>query len=290
MDDDAMTPIGEALSLGLEKLFPDEHVQAEEGDYIGDDGYLHCGICHCRKEYRLRLPGRETPVVVPSMCRCQSEQREREERERQLRRDRQVVHELFAYSLTDERFQQSTFAAFESNGENEKALRIARRYVENFERMYAANTGLLLYGPPGTGKTYLAACIANALMDKGIPVLVTSIVKLTAGFSDELQPILRKMKSARLLVLDDFGAERNSDFKVEQLFDVIDTRYNSQKPMIITTNLALDNIKNDPDMRRQRVNDRILEVCHPVRMVWQSWRKVNVMRKYEDTVALLERE
>lgn len=288
MDDRPMTPIGDALERSLASLGSDDHIPADPGDYIGSDGYLHCGTCKRRKEYRLNLPGRETPIVVPTMCQCRIDERDREEREQQLRRERLVVDELFSYSLTDERFKEATFDRFKETPDNVKALRVARNYVEHFDELYAANTGLLMYGPPGTGKTFAAACIANALMERGIPVLVTSIVKLTSGYSDELQTILRKMKSARLLVLDDFGAERNTDFKAEQIFDVIDTRYNSKRPMIITTNLTLDNIKNDPDMRRRRVNDRILEVCHPVRMVWDSWRKTNVMQKYNATISILE--
>lgn len=295
MPDENMISFGDAFKQAIEKMgSPDkQHIEASEGDFIDEEGYLCCGVCGKHKEYRLsiNIPGAgEFKRVVPSMCDCRKAEFEREEREAKLRQERVIVDELKSYSLTDERFRESTFDAFRDNGKNGKALRIAQRYVEHFDEMYESSTGLLMYGPPGTGKTFLSACIANALMERGIPVLVTSIIKLTSGFGEELQAILHKMKSARLLVLDDFGAERNTDFKVEQIFDVIDTRYMSKKPMIITTNIPLKDLKDEPDERRWRVNDRILGVCHPVKMDWESWRRVNVMENYKKTVSLLEDE
>lgn len=288
MEESKIPTIGDALMQAFEKMSAAEHVQAVEGDFVGADGYLCCGKCREHKEFRRFIPGMKREFVVPSLCRCGKEEVERQEREQQLRRERLVVDELFSYSIVDERFKESTFDRFTETPENAKSLRVARRYVDNFEKLYADNVGLLMYGPPGTGKTFAAACIANELMNRGVPVLVTSILKLTNGYSDDLQLILRKMKNARLLILDDFGAERNTEFKAEQIFDVIDTRYNSKRPMIITTNLTLDSMKNDSEMRRKRVNDRILEVCHPVKMDWQSWRKTTVMSKYRSTASLLE--
>ena len=131
--------------------------------------------------------------------------REEEERQRQKELDR--VRELASYSLVDERFRESTFDNFvASTPEDERVQRICRNYVEHFDEMLANNAGLLFFGSPGTGKTFAASCIANALMERRVPVLVTSIVRLTANmFGDDLNELLERMNTARLLVLDDFG-------------------------------------------------------------------------------------
>ena len=153
--------------------------------------------------------------------------------------------------------------------------------------MLAQNAGLLLFGSPGTGKTFAASCIANALMGKGVPVLVTSIVRLTAGmFGDDLNELLSRMNAARLLVLDDFGAERSTDFKQEQVFTLIDARYAAKKPMIITTNLT--DFKTETDVRRKRVYDRIFEVCTPIKMDGESKRRVEGQKKRDSIRAILE--
>lgn len=287
---DALQPIG----YGLRNLIAKDegyHIPASAGDFVNEAGYLCCGKCKTPKEFRLFLdPPLSCWMVEPSMCKCQQAAYDAEQAEMERHKERLAVDELFKFSLVDERFHESVFEKFCETPENARSFTVCKNYVRHFDDMYKSSTGLLLYGSPGTGKTFAAACIANALMKRGVPVLVTSIVKLTNAsiFSDDLQEILRKMKNARLLVLDDFGAERDSDFKVEQIFDVIDSRYASKRPMIITTNIPLDNFKRDPDIRRRRIYDRILEVCHPVKMDWESFRVKSVKATYDETKRILE--
>ena len=95
-----------------------------------------------------------------------------------------------------------------------------------------------------------------------------------------------RMNTTRLLVLDDFGAERNTDFKAEQIFTVIDSRYSAKKPMIITTNLT--DFKTETDIRRKRVYDRIFEVCTPIKIDGESKRRAEGQRRRESIRAILE--
>lgn len=267
------------------------HIPADEGDYVDEDNYLCCGKCRTHKEFRRYM---EPPLgfwmIVPSMCKCRLDESKKREEEEKRRQEQLVVDELLRFSLVDDRFRESTFDRFRVIPENRKALTICQNYVKHFDAMYESSTGLLMYGPTGTGKTFAAACIGNELMRQGIPVLATSIVRLTntSIFDDDLKLILRKMKSARLLILDDLGAERDTDFKVEQIFDVIDSRYASKRPMIITTNTPLDSFKSETDIRRRRIYDRILEVCHPVKMEWESFRTKAVRASYNKTKSILE--
>ena len=72
---------------------------------------------------------------------------------------------------------------------------------------------------------------------------------------------------------DDLGVERNTEYAMEQMFTVIDGRYRSRKPMIITTNLKLEEIKNPPDLAHARIYDRILEWCAPVLFSGRNFRE-----------------
>ena len=290
MDDTGMISFGKAIRNAFARMGDTDHVAAAPGDFVDGEGYLCCGACGKHKEFRRKFDFMEHMFVVPCLCDCGRAELARREREAQLKREREKVSELFQFSLVDERFREARFENLTATPDNARAIRIARNYVEHFQEMYAMAKGLILYGPTGTGKTYLADCIANALMERGVPVLVTSIVALTRGMGEELPMVLQKMKSARLLVLDDFGAERFTDFKAEQIFDVIDARYSSKKPMIITTNFPLSELKKGEDIRRQRVNERILEVCHPVKMDGESWRRKKVRENYSSIAALLEEE
>ena len=108
------------------------------------------------------------------------------------------------------------------------AFETARKYVRDFEAICNSEDdlrGLLLYGPVGTGKSFLAGCIGNALKAQGVPVLYVNVVTLTGLDFDEQREVIAHMGGARLLVLDDLGAERDTGFKVETLYNVLDRRH-----------------------------------------------------------------
>lgn len=277
-----MEPMSAVVDAIYARLGSVEHVEQAPGDFIAD-GLVHCGICGTAKEYRLPS-GR----YVHCICECRIREIAEEEAERERQREEAIVRELAEYSLVDERFRESTFDRYDAQTDEDRRIkRMCMNYVERFDECYVGNVGLIFYGAPGTGKTFAASCIANALMARRVPVLVTSIVRLTAGrFGDDLNEILNRMNTARLLVLDDFGAERNTDFKAEQIFSVIDARYAAKRPMIITTNLT--DFKTDPDVRRRRIYDRIFEVCQPIKMDGESKRKAAGVERRKDVLRMLE--
>ena len=144
--------------------------------------------------------------------------------------------------------------------------------------MRAENLGLLLWGGVGTGKSFLAGCIANALMEKEIPVRMTNFAlilnDLAASFEGRNEYIERLCRFP-LLIIDDFGMERGTEYGLEQVYNVIDSRYRSRRPMIITTNLKLSELKNPPDLAHARIYDRILERCAPILFDGKNFREEN---------------
>lgn len=260
------------------------HVPAEPGDFIGPDGRLHCGKCREGKEYYFEPMKR----FVPSLCACGRAARDAVEARLRESAEMDRVERLSRYSIMDAKQRAARFESAEIGEDVENAYTIAKGYVARFDEIFKRDSdmkGLLLYGPTGTGKSYLAACIANALMAKRVPVLYTSIIKLTGYQTDELQDLIDKMHRARLLILDDLGAERGTDFKLEQVYTVVDSRLNSRYPLIVTTNMSLDKMTETGDIRYNRIWERIREMCYPIRMNSAQWRK----QRTADAIAQFER-
>ena len=78
-----------------------------------------------------------------------------------------------------------------------------------------------------------------------------------------------------LLILDDLGIERSSKFALEQVFHVIDSRYRSKLPLIVTTNLTLNEMKNTSNIAKHRIYDRVLERCVPIKINGVNLREEN---------------
>ena len=150
---------------------------------------------------------------------------------------------------------------------------------EHWEEAYRQNTGLLLFGDVGTGKSFFAGCIANALLDRDVPVLMTNfpiiLNRLTGIFSEDRADFIASFDEYDLLIIDDLGVERSTEYAMEQMFFVIDSRYRSRRPMIITTNLKLSELKNPPDLAHARIYDRILERCAPILFAGKNFREEN---------------
>lgn len=252
-----------------------------EGDYIGEDGLLRCGKCGGKKRSRIDVSGEEIIVPVPCECRIQAIEAEKKQSAAALAASRQW--ELRKLSLMDTALSEVRFSAADER-ENSVSIGMCRRYADLFPKMKQENRGLLLFGSVGTGKTFTAACIANALLEQGIPVVMTSLVKLIDGGADEL---CSRMTAIDLLILDDLGAERSTDYALEKVYNVVDSRYRSGLPVIYTTNLTLDELKHPADIRLARIYDRVLERCFPVEFRGCSRRKFAARQGFEEMRALL---
>lgn len=121
-------------------------------------------------------------------------------------------------------------------------VQMGKRYVNNWKQVKAENLGLLFWGDVGTGKSFLAACIANGLLDQGVSVRMTNFTWILNKLSDlqvkERCQYIASFGKVDLLIIDDLGVERNSEFALEQVYAVIEERYKANLPLIITTNLT----------------------------------------------------
>lgn len=248
-------------------------IPLENGDYIDDDGLICCGKCKTRKQDRYTLfDGR---VVTPMhLCKCAQEQKEREEAERKKAEKMEQVKRLRKIGFPEAEMTRWTF---ENDDQGNKELsRIARNYVRNFAEMKKKHKGLLLYGNVGSGKTYIAASIANALVDEGYPCLVTNFARLIntiQGMYEGKQEYIDSLDKFDLLVIDDLASERDTEYMNEIIFNIIDARYRNGKPLIITTNLSIKELGNPEEIRKQRVYSRLLEMCVPVQVNGRDRRR-----------------
>lgn len=178
-------------------------------------------------------------------------------------------------------------------GQRRKAIKALYPFSENHH-----TNGILLSGGVGSGKTFFSAAVANAVIDmsrisdddaeragKGImyrkytPVRFTSTVELleqlkatyNAGSGTETaQNITDRLKKAPLLVLDDMGAEKPSEWVSERLFEIVDYRYNEELPVIITTNATPQELKQKIG---ERSFDRLREMCIFIPVTAKSQRQ-----------------
>lgn len=265
--------IGEVVDEVLKKLekATNEGIKVAD-DYTDDDtGLLVCGQCHTKKQKKISFLGEER--IVGCLCRCAAEKLEKEREEYRVKEELLDIQKMKSAGLQDRTFYNYTFDRCDVSQEN--AI-YAKRYVEHFSEMVQTGQGLLLWGNVGTGKTFLAGCIANALLEQKIPVLMTSFPKILNAlgglYSSERNAYLASLNRYTLLVIDDMGIERESQYTLETVYTVIDERYKSKKPFIITTNLQLDVFKNPQDVEHARIYDRIMEKCMPVYFGGKNYR------------------
>ena len=250
---------------------------------------LRCPVCHQALQTVINIDG--TDRKVRCICQC-DKQKFQEEEDRLLNRERLIrIEQMKAHGLQDPSLREYTFA--HDSGDN-PLISKARKYVQKWDEFKAEDIGLLLFGNVGTGKSFFAGCIANALLDQGVPVLMTNFPRIlnTLGtlYSDERNTYISSLNEYDLLIIDDLGSERETDYALEQIYSVIDARYRSRKPLIITTNLSLQEMKSyacSNDLRYARIYDRVLEKCQPIAFTGKNYRLRKAKDAYQKAVKLL---
>ena len=274
-----------------------DNQKIHKGDFYRD-GLLICGKCREQRQKILEYDqenenGKEIKrkLKVACECRCERNQREFEEREEKRKKEMEQIENLKALSLMDEKFSDACFENLKATKYNQRNLKLCKRYATAFDEMLKKAQGLLMWGNPGTGKSYSAAAIANYLLEHKVPVIMTSftiILKLIDSNKSEEASIARKLGKAKLVIFDDLGAERDTDYAIEKVYNIIDERYRKKLPMILTTNMTLEEMKRETDIRYARIYDRIFETCYPMQFTGPSWRKITASQRFNEMEKFLE--
>ena len=262
-------------------------VSLREDEYLEENGLIYCSNCRTARQKRIEVAGRT--IEPRCMCACQTAAYDQREQERKHREFLDRVEKNRSVGLTDPVLRKHTFE--NDLGYNPKQMGMAKQFVRHWDEFKKDSMGLLLWGPVGTGKSFIAGCIANALLDQGVPVMMTNFArllnKLTDMYAGDRNAYIDSFNSFPLLIIDDLGVERNSEFAREQVFSVIDSRYRSQLPLIVTTNLTPEQMRNPEDLARERIYDRVLERCTPIRIDSQNIRKQNKVDNLKKSKRLL---
>ena len=136
----------------------------------------------------------------------------------------------------------STFENYKITNKNKKAYENAKKYVDKLIKG-TTNKGLFITGAYGVGKTYLASCIANEIIKNGKSVIFGTLIQLLDFIRDSYsdsevsdKDYLNLYSSVDLLVIDDLGKEKPTEWVLEKLFLIVNNRYNNYLPIVITTN------------------------------------------------------
>ena len=275
-----------SIAETVESIFNSRPMQEDE--YLNeDDGLIYCSKCHTPRQHKVQW---QDKVMLPTVrCQCQQAEYEKQEAERKRLEFLEQVSRLKANGLQDKALREYTFA--NDKGYNPE-IQKAHAYITHWNEMKAKSIGLLLWGDVGTGKSFFAGCIANALLEQGIPVLMTNFSRilnsLSGMYSDEKNQFIDSLNKYSLLIIDDLGIERSTEFALEQVFNVIDSRYRSKLPLIVTTNMTLDELKHPQDLARSRIYDRVLERCVPLKINKQNIRQMNAAENIQEARKILE--
>ena len=139
-------------------------------------------------------------------------------------------------------------------------------------------------GGYGNGKTYLAASVANALLDKGYTCRFVNFADAENELSDMRygkRDYVNELKDCDLLIVDDLGAERDTEYMQSKVYSVINQRCNAQKPIIITTNLSREQLLKQDDERQARIVDRLFGMTIPINVSSKSMRRTILNKHYE---------
>lgn len=208
-------------------------------------------------------------------CKCEKKAMEEKKKVDEAKEKQLRIDKLMTNSLMDKKFRSSTFEKWDYSKGTKQMHELGNRYANNFKKCKEEGLGLLIYGKPGNGKTYLSSAIANNLLERFVPVICVSINGLLSRIQETYNKwgkeaesdIIRGLCNADLLIIDDLGTEKRTEWSKAMIYNIIDSRYRSNLPLIISSNLNINPKEQNgilAELYDRRTEDRILEMCTPI--------------------------
>ena len=204
-------------------------------------------------------------------------------------RDDNVKRSRYENSGIKDGYKKKTLKDYRPITETQReAIQIAREYATSYidgKVPRDKQNGLYIQGQIGTGKTYLASILANTIIERGFDVLMQTSIELSENIrkheyhSTELSNRFKdKCKSYDLVIIDDIGKDKSTEWNVSQIFDIVDTRVANNLPTIFTSNHSLQDLKDrltpkdGDDIIAESIVDRINQMCKLIKIEGESVR------------------
>ena len=237
---------------------------------------VHCPICGKEKTWRKAVI-LGAVIRVPIMCQCEVDLEEEVKKQEEAKAKQDRINRILALSNLGERFRDASFDSFTPTEGTEACWAYTKEYAENFNKK--TESGICIYGRAGNGKSHLAAAMVNRVIQRGFTAVFIEVpdlfsrIKATYGAegSGSEDKIMTALGKCDLLVLDDAGAEKPTEWVQEKFFQIINTRYKNRLPVVITTNTK--DMAGLEDIIGFRAYDRVLEMCLPLKNNGESYRR-----------------
>lgn len=216
-------------------------------------------------------------VIYPS-CSCEIE-RERRENERLFGQGKtSKLENYFKGCAVGAALSKASFESWVIRPGSETAYQAAYEYAEDLPNKLKAGQGLLLFGPPGCGKSYLVSAVVRRAKANGYSVLFERaskmLIRLRATYSSQSSnselEMIEALGRVDLLVIDDLGAEKKTEWSEQAIYSIIDERYSNSRAILITTNLSLEELEQRIGPRTM---DRLVGSCRIVENCATSYRQ-----------------
>ena len=262
---------------------------------IDKNDYIECEYCKnklYRKTIDWNLYGTKRVMKLDyERCNCKDAQKywneydmkklqmlEEEKKLRMMQEFANKVDKIIKNSKMSKRNLNYKFENFEVNSNNKKVYQSLKNYSEKLVNE-VERKGLILVGNNGVGKSHLACSIANELIKNGIPIIYGTLINLLAELKNTYDvynnisemKIIKLYEKVDLLIIDDLGKEKPSEWGLEKLFTIINSRYENNLPVIITTNYdqnsLIDRLSINGEIETAKsIISRLYEMCYLVKI------------------------
>lgn len=256
------------------KDFASGKLPMRDDEYLGEDGLPHCKNCKTARVF----VSDDKKLIARCMCKCESEAEDRRREEERRQRAIEEFNSRRSLSMIGDRYKNIRLAGATITEHNKTVYEKCRKYVENAKAMRENNIGLYIYGDNSSGKTYLTACVCNELLWQGYRCIYTNLATILNEIRRSYDgqgmgecELIARLQTYDFAFIDDLGKEfigreynaTTAKWAEEKLFEIINARYNAQKPTVFSSNYEIAELASVLNLDKaiiERINEMATRV------------------------------